>query len=39
MGPSTGTGSLLVARFPVETLPVSETSVVIRDILSVGVVS
>jgi hypothetical protein len=39
LGPSAGTGSLLVARLPAEPLPALETFVVIRDILDVGVVS
>jgi hypothetical protein len=39
MGSSAGTSSLPVARLPVEPLLASETSVIIRDILSVGLVS
>ena len=39
LGLSTSTGSLPVARMPTEPLPVFEIYVVVRDILSVGVVS
>jgi hypothetical protein len=39
LGLSAGIGSLPIVRLPAEPLPASETSVVVRDILSVGVVS
>jgi hypothetical protein len=39
MGPSAGTGSILVAKLSTEPLLASETSIVIKDILNVVIVS